>query len=669
MAHNTQIYIRPMLDPGKIYKLTDDNLAVLPETYAQHEMKVTGDGYVGPYMFGVQCIDPHITDGQLQLWIDSFGYYEANGAFDSGWSTPGESFNMDKHYEWLWFVAFVYYINTGEVEYKYFKINYASVMSRSQSAYTPGNPVELMENGGFENGQTRWIGWHEDLESWIKLSGEAYYSGAISAEFGGKANIFSPKLVYEINKSELPGPGRYAIRLEGYALVADTRVLISLSPSNNDPLLPSEIRDTYIGPQWAEIRAIGLVITQSQWNLWNGATTKYRLTVGLSDTDPSKPPGTALRVFIDDVKFDCEWMTEVYPYTGLYFQRPPLQPEVYPIRIQYDIEGTVSEPLFTRDWILYDGYRGTMMAVRTGCIFYQNRSLWMAFPTQLLVNVYWDGEKWVGDISNYIDPDYIKQIPAVTSNPLLIGIYRILEMSWPYQEFPPPTDPFPHPPPELMLEIKSSPLANVPITQVYCFVLDVNGKVDEVVFGSPPIQTPWNHQVVVGYPVNIKMPTTSGEYTFQKWSTGETLQTLRLKPTIDTTLTAYYVKPAPPVLKHKLTISDNIAPLGVPLEFDGQRVGLTPQTFDVNEGVSVTVTAGGISGYKFTGWSDGNPSKTRQITMGTNDIELQAIYEPIAAVPVGSCPFERLKHFPYLYQILCQIWQRLQTRKSIRQPF
>ena len=34
---------------------------------------------------------------------------------------------------------------------------------------------------------------------------------------------------------------------------------------------------------------------------------------------------------------------------------------------------------------------------------------------------------------------------------------------------------------------------------------------------------------------------------------------------------------------------------------------------------------------------------------------------------VTGCPFERLKQFPYLYQILCQIWQRLQTRKlSVR---
>jgi len=130
--------------------------------------------------------------------------------------------------------------------------------------------------------------------------------------------------------------------------------------------------------------------------------------------------------------------------------------------------------------------------------------------------------------------------------------------------------------------------------------------------------------------------TPSSGYSFSGWSNGSTTNPLTVTLNSNTTITANFQVI---VNSYTLTVSA------------GEGGSVSSEGGDYEEGTEVTITATPNEGYEFTGWSDGESSQSRVVTINS-DISLSAEfyikfynYERYSAINETTNAFESQKYF------------------------
>ena len=161
-----------------------------------------------------------------------------------------------------------------------------------------------------------------------------------------------------------------------------------------------------------------------------------------------------------------------------------------------------------------------------------------------------------------------------------------------------------------------------------------------------------------GTQVSITATPNSG-YSFSGWSNGSTANPLTVTLNSNTTVTANFE-----VIVNSYTLSVSA----------GEGGSVSSEGGEYEEGTEVTITATPDDGYEFTGWSDGESSQSRVITMNS-DISLSAEfyikfynYERYSAINETTSSFLRQKYF-YRYlsedEYLSIQWSSVQQNGDI----
>ena len=130
--------------------------------------------------------------------------------------------------------------------------------------------------------------------------------------------------------------------------------------------------------------------------------------------------------------------------------------------------------------------------------------------------------------------------------------------------------------------------------------------------------------------------TPNAGYSFSGWSNGSSANPLTVTLNSNTTITANFQVI---VNSYILTVSA------------GEGGSVSSEGGEYEEGTELTITATPDEGYEFTGWSDGESSQSRVVTINS-DISLSAEfyikfynYERYSAINETTNAFERQKYF------------------------